>query len=56
MIMSPNAPGNIIGRGHIGELIEVSMLISRQPSKRQKCVGVLYEVWEWREFASLNGF
>jgi hypothetical protein len=57
MMMSPNAPGNIIGRGRVAALNEVFRVdLPTSCSKDEKCVGVLYEVWEWREFASLNEF
>jgi hypothetical protein len=36
MMMSPDAPGNVIGRERIGMLKEVFCVISQQPSKRQQ--------------------
>ncbi len=45
MVISSNAPSNIIGRGHVAALNEV--FPCRPPNSRpkdKKCIGVLYEV------------
>ncbi len=57
MMMTPNAPGNVIGKGHVAALNE-SFLVNLLTAinKTKKCVGVLYEIWEWRELSALNGF
>ena len=54
MMISPNVPGNIIGRGRVAVLNEVFRV--NLPTADEKCIGVLYEVWKWGEFASLNEF
>jgi hypothetical protein len=57
MMMTPDAPGNVIGRGCIGPLNEAFHVdLPTAVQKTKKCVGVLYEVCKWREFASHNGF
>jgi hypothetical protein len=57
MMMTPNAPNNIIGRGRVAALNEAFCVnLPTAIQKTKKCIGVLYEVWKWREFAALNGF
>jgi hypothetical protein len=36
MMVTPNSPGNVEGRGHVGALHEVFLSTSQQPSKRQR--------------------
>jgi hypothetical protein len=57
MMMTPNAPGNVIGRGRIAALNESFFVnLPTTAQKTKKIVGVLYEVWEMCAFAALNGF
>jgi hypothetical protein len=57
MMMTPNVPGNVIGRECVAALNEAFCVnLPTAIQKPKKCIGVVYEVWEWREFAALNGF
>jgi hypothetical protein len=57
VMISLNAPGNIIGRERVAVLNEVFLVdLPTAVQKTRSVLDFLYEVWKWCEFVSLNEF